>query len=528
MKKKDIATGAVGLALLGTTAAGLAGWYDEHRRVADLESQVAELKLQEKRSSVVRSVSKQMEEIAYQQKEISDEQREEAIQQKRTAEEMRHRSEVERQNALIAQEKAVVSEQQAQEARLVAESERQMADHQRVQAEFSKRVADTLSYVTLGRSLGSLSLVQSRLGNTDLAALLAYASYLYVDRYKADVYYPAVFQSLMTASQSKRTWFTHRGALMGVDYASGNNNSLVTVSSYGEVVRHLKQGDQLRSDILLSNKDYDFRDVYIDEDSTIYAISRSGHLAIIRNNAAQVIPIEALEHPMGVVKLDDTSVLLIGDRGLGVYDKQRRMIVATREFDFHLTAASRYDNMPILFDDRGRQHIVKDINDLQTSEAPVSGRVTAFASSKTSKRQVFGMSDGTIYLYDEKDQKLTKLEGHLSRISKLKLNNLRLVSSSYDGTVKFWNTASAKIEPMTMLTADSWIMNFDFDNSKNYAWIGDRNGNLMEALLSVPMLVDLVRKNLKRNFTQDEWDYYIGKNVPYEEFVNDSRKEVRP
>ena len=81
---------------------------------------------------------------------------------------------------------------------------------------------------------------------------------------------------------------------------------------------------------------------------------------------------------------------------------------------------------------------------------------------------------------------------------------------------------------MTMLTADSWIMNFDFDNSKNYAWIGDRNGNLMEALLSVPMLVDLVRKNLKRNFTQDEWDYYIGKNVPYEEFVTDSRKEVRP
>lgn len=511
---------------MGTTLAGLTCWYAAHQRVADLESQIAELQLQEKRSSVVRSISKQMEEIAYQQKDISDEQREEAILQKRKAEEMRHRSEVERQNALIAQEKAVISEQQAQEARLVAESERQMADHQRVQAEYSKRVTDTLSYVTLGRSLGSLSLVQSSLGNTELAALLAYASYLYVDRYNADVYYPSVFQSLMMASQSKRTGFTHRGALMGVDYAL-DNNMLVTVSSYGEIVKHTKQGEQLRSTVLLSNKDYDFRDVYIDKDSTIYAVSRSGHLAIVEGNTVQVIPVGALEHPMWVMKLDNSSVLLIGDCGLAVYDKGRRMIVATREFDFHLTVASRYDNKPILFDDRGRQHIVKNINDLQTSEIPVSGCVTAYSSSRTSKKQAFGMSDGTIYLFEEKSQRLIKLEGHLSRISKLKLSNLRLVSSSYDGTVKFWNTASSKIEPMTMLTANSWIMDFDFDDSKNYSWIGDSNGNLMEALFSVPMMVDLVRKKIKRNLTQDEWDYYIGKNVPYEEFVTDSRKEVR-
>jgi hypothetical protein len=38
-----------------------------------------------------------------------------------------------------------------------------MAEHQRIQAEFSKRVADTLSYVALGRSLGSLSVTQSQL-----------------------------------------------------------------------------------------------------------------------------------------------------------------------------------------------------------------------------------------------------------------------------------------------------------------------------------------------------------------------------
>ena len=528
MKKKDIAIGVIGLVLLGTTAAGLTGWYNEHQHTAELEAKVAELLLQEKRSAVVRSVSKQMEEIAYQQKEISDEQREEAIQQKRTAEEMRQRSEVERQNALIAQEKAVVSEQQAQDARIVAESERQMAEHQRIQAEFSKRVADTLSYVALGRSLGSLSLVQARLGNTELADLLAYASYLYVNRYNADVYNPTVFQSLMTASQSKRMWARHRGLLMGLANVSKADDRLVTVSTYGEIMLHEKQGDGLQSTMLLSNKDFDFRDVYVDEDETIYAVSRSGHLAIIENGVTRIIDLPNLDFPMTITNLDDNSLLLMGDHGLAVYDKQRRMIVATRELDFHLTATSRYNYLPILFDDRGRQHIVKNINELITSEAPVKGRVTSFASSKASKTQVFGMSDGTIYLFDENSQRLTKLEGHISRISKLKLNNLRLFSSSYDGTVNFWNTASTKIEPMTMFTADSWIMNFNFDNSKQYAWVGDQNGNLTEALLSVPMMVDMLKKKLTRNFTQEEWDYYIGKNVPYETFVTESGKEVKP
>ena len=71
-------------------------------------------------------------------------------------------------------------------------------------------------------------------------------------------------------------------------------------------------------------------------------------------------------------------------------------------------------------------------------------------------------------------------------------------------------------------------MNFTFDNSKNYAWIGDQNGNLTEALLSVPMMVDRVKKKLNRDFTTDEWNYYIGKNVPYESFLTTRGKEVAP
>jgi hypothetical protein len=526
--RKDIATGVVGLLLAGTAAVGLWGWHREHQRAADLEAQVAQLTKQEMQSAVLRSVSKQMEEIAYQQKEISDEQREEALQQTRVANEMRQQSEVERKKALVAQENALASEKRAQEARIIAEMQRKMAEHQRVQAELSKRVADTLSYVALGRSLGSLSSLQTQMGDTELGDKLAYASYLFSKRYGGDLYYPAVFQSLMTASQSKRSWTKHQGALMALAMMPGKDDRIVTVSSYGGIIMHEKLGDELQSNVLLDNNIYDFRDVYVNKQGDIYVVSRTGYLAIINSSATKVIPVVNLDCPMWISELDDNNLLLVGENGLAQYDINRGLIVATRELDFHMTAVSRYDYHPLLFDDKGRQHLVMDINELITTDVPVNGRVTAFASSKKSGKRVYGMSDGTIYLMDELGNKITKLGGHLSRISRLKMVNNQLYSSSYDGTLRFWNTNSEKIEPMTMLSAGAWIMNFTFDSSKHYAWIGDQNGNVTEALLSVPEMVDIISKKLKSNFTQEEWHYYIGHNVPYEEIMSDSRKEVAP
>ena len=69
-----------------------------------------------------------------------------------------------------------------------------MAELQRIQAELSKRVADTLSYRALARSLGSLSSIQTQMGDTELGDKLAYVSYLFSKRYSGDYYYPAVFQ----------------------------------------------------------------------------------------------------------------------------------------------------------------------------------------------------------------------------------------------------------------------------------------------------------------------------------------------
>lgn len=518
MNKKLIATATTGVLLLtGAAVVGLYGWRAEHQKVSALEAQLSALQLEAKRSAVVRSVSQQMETIAYEQKAISDEQRVEAQQQTQVANEARRQAEVERQNALEAEKNAVVSERRAVEASVVAEMQRKLAEHQRIQAEFSKRVADTLSYIALGRSLGSLSTVQAQSGHKELADLLAYASYLYTSRYGGDVYYPAVFQSLMEASNSKRTWRVLTAAVTDLSSDERYSSGLYTCSTYGEIMVHTLNGEELHSQCLISNNDYDFRDLQIVGPNEVLAISRTGHLVEVQNRKVTVVELPMLIHPFDMTLIDKNTLIIVGESALATYKIAERKVVNVSTLQFKAEYVSVNNNTPIVFDKNGMMHIVHDIYKLESKKVPLKGQVTAYVQLPENDAEIYGMNDGNIFIISK--GKMTQLVGHQSRITRLKVIGSQLYSSSYDGTLRLWTTNNGKVEPVTLFKTNDWMTWFSSDNKNNRMWAGDNSGNLTMALISIPVMVDKVRKNLKRDFTDEEWDYFIGKNVPKESFT---------
>ncbi len=529
MNRRLLISGVACILLTGTTIAGFLGWRMAHERANELESQLHELQLKESRSAVIRSISKQMEEIAYQQKAISDEQREEAIMQTQVAEEMRAQSERERLYAIEAEKNAVASEKRALEASEQAEQQRLLAEHQRIQAEFSKRKADTLTYIALGRSLGSIATLQSQSGNQELADLLSYASYVYTNRYRGDIYKPAVFKALMETSQSMNTWQRHVGATMAIAFPGKSEDSILSVSSYGEIILNRRQNNTLHSTFLFNDKNYDFRDIFVNHDSDkIYAISRTGYIVVISADhnpkKALIIPTTKLEHPFAFSTIKDKRFLVvIGEQGLGIFDMSRDKFLTQKSVPFHITTCSRRDYLPLLFDDKGNMHLIHGIDNYTTEKAPVTGAITAFAESKNTGYSAYGTKDGIIYLVKPSGM-VQRLIGHRSRISKLKLNGRRLYSSSYDGTINLWITDDEKIDPMPLFSTGEWIMNFNFDSSKNTIWTGDIKGNLTAATISVPTMVERLRNKLKRNLTQEEWNFFIGSSIPFEDFLGDINK----
>lgn len=507
---------------LAATGVGVYLTYDRlDQKNRELEAQVVELTKREQQSVVMQRVNAQMEEIANEERRISDEQREAAEEQTRVAErerqnaeQQRHQAEQERQNALAAEHKAV-------EASHVAQSQRQIAEQQRTEAEYSKRVTDTLSFLTLARSLGTSATNQYYAGNHEIAEMLAYTATMYTNRYHGDIYAPTVYQAMALTSQNKNVWNKHKGSITDIEFLDNKGQDFVSCSTYGEVLRHHQTGTNLKTETLVRNPRYDFRDVYIDrKTSTVYAISRSSHVLVIRDNTVQDILEVSLPKLSKMEQLGNHFVLF-GEKGIASFDGQT--VGEVKMLPHRIITVSASQHMPLVFDDHGNEYLIKSINSIETKQVGIKGQVTAYAESKNEHIKAYGMSDGTLYFVNAQG-KSSRLSGHRSQISKIKINGHRIYTASYDGMMNLWMSNMTKMEPMTLFQTNGWIINFTYDPTKTYIWTGDQKGNLTESLISVPLMQERLKNRVKRNFTKDEWNYYIGRNVAYEDITKGKTK----
>ena len=519
MNRQEVIIGGMGAILLTSMAIGLYSNHANRKRINELESQLTVLRAQEQRSAVDRRVSKQMEEIAYGQQALSEERSQEAIHQSEIAHKMTILSEAERKKALVSQGIAERAAAEAMAAYQMAERQRSEADEQRRQAEHAKLVTDTLNYISLGRTLGSQSYSIYQTGDTEVGNMLAYTSYLYTSDYGGDLYTPSVFQALTQSAGSRRNWSSHNGSISRIDILP-NNGGLLTVSTYGEIFAHKMLGERLTTTPLMNDKNFCFRDVYAAKDGKGYAISNTGHLVIINGGKTRIVTIENVDKPFNLQAMNDgRQLLIIGENSAALLDIATDRILGKRRLPFRIIYSGRRDYKPLLFDNRGGMHLVNSLDDMTNEKTGVEGQVTAFASSKNEHLAAYGMYDGTIWLIDSHGKK-HKLVGHLSQVTKLKLNGKRLYSSSYDGKLLFWMTSDQQIKPITLFQSGSWLNDFVFSTDKDNIWTGEQNGTVTEYLISLPKIAQRLRQNINRNFTQEEWNYYVGKGIPYRKVKN--------
>ena len=517
--KKNVIIGCIGAVLLLGLATAV---YYKHRgddeRISELETELRLLREREKQSETVRSVSEQMEEIAYGQQTLSEERSREAIRQSEIAQAATLRSEAERRIALQAQAAAEISAGEAK-------ASYQMAEQRRLEAVHAKLVADTLNCISLGRTLGSQSYAIYRSGDTELGNMLAYASYLYTNDYGGDLYAPAVFQALTQSAGGRRSWRVHDSKITRL-YFQPKSGNLLTVSDNGEFYIQKLQDGKLTAQQQIKDRNYCFRDVYAANNGQAYAISSwtsqaakpsdTGHLMIVGRNQTKVVYLEHVDKPFDLEHINGGhQLLIVGENSVALFDLATDKVIATRRLDFHVTSIGRRDNKPLLFDNRGRMHLVNSLDDISNEKVPVPGQVTAFASSKDDHLTAYGMADGTIWL-TAGNGKTYKLVEHLSRVTRMKFNGKRLYSSSYDGKMLFWPIDyNSQMRAVTLFQSDSWIMDFIFNGDKDYIWTGEKNGTVSQYLVSLPKIAQRLRQNVKRNFTQEEWNYYVGKGIPY-------------
>jgi len=527
MKKENLLYGACGALLL---ACGGLLW-SNHRasqRIDDLQAQVDHLSDESRKSEVVKRISQQMEDIAYEQKNISDQERdkavllsEEAQEQRReaerqtvTANQMRRRAETERSNAVQA-------EKQAKESATLAEEQRRIADDQRMQAEHSKRITDTLSYVALARSLGSLSSQRYTAGDKDVASLLAYGAWYFSDRYGGDAFYPAIFNALSLSSGNKTEWIECKGGLTDLlPYKDG----FVTVSNYGEVMLWQKQGDDMTHKMIFHDKEYDFRDAHLDG-SMLYALSRDGTiLRIDVNNPQNKYTSKFAKGNFSQIHFKDDIIASYEGSTLYLIKKDGLQLERTVKAPANIVHIDDYAGRPTIFTSQGVVYFIEKDGTLTKELSMGIGDISSFTATKKGDQLAFGTRSGMVYVMDyPKMKNIRKLRGHQSEVSKVGFVKGYLVTASYDRTLKLWDLNSEKLEPITLNTFSSWVRCFSIGND-NHIWTGDAQGALTSLDISPESMAKTIKNSLKRDFTQQEWNYYIGREVPFTSFTNKEKQ----
>ena len=330
--------------LLSTVAAGIFLHLSDGKRIKELESQMSQMRKQDRKSVMDRRVSKQMEEIAYGQQLLSEERSQEAIRQSEIAQAATLRSEAERQKAVQAQVRAEASALEAKQSYEMAEQQRMEANEQRQQAVSAKLTADTLNYISLGRTLGLQSYTIYRTGDTEIGNMLAYTAYRFTHDYGGDIYVPAVFQSMMQSAGARQSWSVHDGRITGTDFFP-NGKSLLTVSTLGEMFLNEIRNGQLTTRRLFANKAFSFRDAFASRSGKSYAVSQTGHLVIAGTGQPEVIRLERLTRPFRLeIMGNGKELLIIGEHNVALLDLTTDKITTTRQLDFNVVCGTRRNN----------------------------------------------------------------------------------------------------------------------------------------------------------------------------------------
>lgn len=483
----------------------------ERQKLTELLHSATEEK---KEATITRRVSVQLEEIAYQQKEISDIQRQEAIHQTAIADQMREHAEMEREKALDAQAAAIIAYNQMEEQKKLAELRQKEA----VEAQMK---ADTLARLALGRSLGSQSTAQYAGGNKDLAALLAYTAWKFTSENQGDIYQPVIFDALSVNSNLSNQWRLHKGGIRDIHLLNGkpNNIQLISCSQYGEIFLWEKEGsNSLTRKVLFSNPAYDFRKIQIDNRNRVCVLSYNGTIVVLTQENAQLISCDTKEL---------TGMEFINDQ---LFISSRNNIYAEDAVSHKFKQIYTHPHPITVFQKAGNELLIGDTQGSIHLLNPTSGKtsllwnkkrlpVTAILWNPEKQTLITGYKNGLIVIGNIQTKEQQELVGHLSQITHIATINKKIITSSYDGSIRLWSIDNTNKAISSIVSQPSeWLHCFVNDPSGEQIFAGDEKGGLHQISISPEQMAMQIKEHLPRNFTTEEWEYYIGELSTYETF----------
>jgi WD40 repeat protein len=501
------------------------------------QMQSAEAFKQNKRAtqqSIIASIQKLFAEknakVAQEQKTIAIAKSKEAIRQKEFANEQ---SKIAQQNADSADKQRALAEKktiEANEQTVLAEKNAKEALEQKSAAEKAQQEAFNRRMLSIAQSMAVKS--QQIDEDKDLKALLAYQAFAFNEKYQGISHNPDIHAGLYWAmvAQNGRSFNLYKGhndAINSLTFA-GSSTNFYSSGSDGKILRW-DLTDTTKKPVVIINNKLVNKCIDISHDGNLLVVGTMGAglgILDLKTSGAEprYFPNLGKNIESVCITSDGKSVIAIADSNLLEFNISNGAGIITGSVEAKIlslavspdgkTVATGTKNGKIILWDRSngfKKEILFEDN---------KNQIHALAFSHNGEILASGGILGYLRTWNYKERKLiNNVRGHTARITDIKFspNDKEIATSSYDASVELWDASNLNSQPIKLKEHDSWVLSVAFHP------FGDRlvSGSSKEdRLILWPTntydMAALVFKKIGRNFTQDEWNTYIGTDIKYE------------
>ena len=500
-------------------------------------------------------IAEQQETIAEEQRLLTEEQRAIAVREQRLAEIKRLEAEIARGIAIVEKTKADSAQKRAEMQKDLAVKSRALADLLRIQADSSRREAQTSQKDAeaqrgraVARSVAIQSYQMSDNSQEGLPALLAAQAFRLNLRTGGRRDNPDIFKALAKVADTQTILRWHSGEVRTVIrqpgsgvYASAGDDGTVKIWN-----SDLAGSPGVRTYPTGEKKAVSLRALAFTTDGgQLFAGSATGTL-YAWETAQPLTPSKAIRAHTGVINstlvnpANGQLVTVSGDGSVrtwkiksGGLDSLQNVNSGMEFFCARLTPDGKYLACGA---SQGRV-VVFDLADL--GKKPVAythygfgNRVTALAFSPDGSSLITANSAGMLYQWGFSGKTIEAVGLPLSGRHTSPVNDIvfspdgtQLATCSYDWTVHLWNyesIANRQVQPILLDDFDTWVFGLAFskDSKQLLACGADRTVRVWD--VDPDALYQQVLQKVDRDMTPDEWNRYIGRDVPYEKSVKKS------
>jgi WD40 repeat protein len=476
---------------------------------------------------------------------VATQQRSLAIQNASLAEQRAEEARIEKENAERQRKIADLNANLAHENETLANIQKDSATRAKERALTNEKIAKLerekalqLRMLSIGKAM-SIKSLQAQ-SEKDLQALLAYQAYIFNNKYNgikndADIYAGLYNVSRQTGSGGYVSYKGHNGEIRSIAYVPGKNE-FFTSGSDGRIIKWSMNGKEQTLQVIYSGKNektgaIEITDVIaVSPDASWLACGTS-------NTTIRMIPL----------KPDATEYVLTGHKGRiksliysydGKYlysaaldgkvlkwDLAARTSTNVSDGSMKITSIdiSSKDNMIAGITSDGKVVVwdperMQDNFRLETTEKNI--KVVRF--SPGNNLLAIGDINGNVEIWDViLRKKISEIKAHDAQVNDIRFNSLynQLATAGNDKKLKLFNLANLTEPPITFADNEGFVlvMQFSPDGQLIVSGAYEGNDNLISRPSYVDYFIDGISDILTRNMTQEEWNTYVARDIPYEQ-----------